>query len=176
MNPGWVEATKSKKRAKVKFFLFSSSGNRVLLNDSSVNEIQTSGLQSSETTVNKNLTANWWSMEEVNVDGGKAWIWNHQGFLTLGTRRIIGWRNNTKLNPRQDSTSLFFLCERRQSIAKPKPSVDDGQNPQGGTLEWITITSKSCCNGRANLFSRDLRSPRSFTRRIRNYQHSSVGI
>lgn len=48
-----------KKGAKVKFFLFSSRGNRVLQNDFSVNEIQTPGLGSSETTVNKNFTANW---------------------------------------------------------------------------------------------------------------------
>lgn len=112
------------------FFLFSSSGNRVLLNDSSVHEIQTSGLESSETTVYKNLTANWWSMEEVNMVGCRAWIWNHQGFVTLGTRR-----NHRMTQQHQTQLSSRFYCLFLSSVKgdnrlpNQKPSVGDGQNP-----------------------------------------------
>lgn len=152
------------------FFLFSSSGNRVLLHDSSVHEIQTSGLESSETTVYKNLTANWWSMEEVNMVGCRAWIWNHQGFVTLGTRR-----NHRMTQQHQTQLSSRFYCLFLSSVKgdnrlpNQSPVSVTVKTQQEGTLEWITITSQSCCcNGRANLFSRDLLSPRLFTRRIRN--------
>ena len=69
-----------------------------------------------------------------------------------------------------------FSVNGNNRVPNQSPVSMTVETQQGGTLEWITITSQSCCNGRANLFSRDSRSPRLFTRRIRYYQHSSKDI